>query len=356
MDERLLEVAHEGNIDRLYTLIREDTGILERNIDDILLADTPLHVAASTGNHHFATEVMRLKPSYATKLDLDGLSPMHVALRGGHDRIVKLFVSVDSNLVRDKGIEGTTPLHYAVAVENDNLLRLFLLACPDSIEDLTTRRETALHIALKYHNQRIFKVLVGWLKRVEKEDILNWADEDGNTVLHMATSKNQTQAVKLLLSKKLIRKIKVNAKNDMGLTSLDIFQLPKELDNREIGDMLCQAKAMRGISVNHDPLQEIHDDEASKKMSPEETVQKYFGLGAQKKSPADKIDMTQSVLTVAVLIATATFQAVLSPPGGLWQDDYYIPPIPVPNTTLPYGRDILCFHEYNPPPHNWPPS
>ncbi|XP_059659079.1 ankyrin repeat-containing protein BDA1-like [Cornus florida] len=291
MDERLRAAAQEGNIQLLYTLIQEDPNILERNMDENLLADTPLHVAASTGNLQFAAEVMKLKPSYARKLNPRGLSPIHVALRSsGDDRVVEWFVSVDSNLVRDKGgDEGMTSLHYVIAQGNVNLLRSFLLSCPDSIEDLTTKRETALHIALKYYVPRIFEALVGWLKKVDKEDILNCPDDDGNTILHMAISKNQTQAraVRLLLGREMIRKIKVNAKNDMGLTALDIFQLPMELDiNTEIGDMLCRAKALRGIFIKHDDSLEELDK-----------LDKYCsGLGANK-------DMSQAVLTVAVLIA-----------------------------------------------------
>ncbi|XP_059657672.1 ankyrin repeat-containing protein BDA1-like [Cornus florida] len=194
MDDRLRAAAQEGNIQLLYTLIQEDPNILERNMDDkFLLADTPLHVAASTGNLQFAAEVMKLKPSYARKLNLDGHSPIHLALRSGHHRVVEWFVSVDSNLVRDKGgDEGMTSLHYVIAQGNVNLLRSFLLACPDSIEDLTTKRETALHVALKYYVPRIFEALVGWPKKTDKEDILNWPDDDGTTILHMAISKNQT--------------------------------------------------------------------------------------------------------------------------------------------------------------------
>ncbi|XP_059658709.1 ankyrin repeat-containing protein NPR4-like [Cornus florida] len=319
MDERLRAAAYEGNIEYLYALIQEDPNILERNIDDKLVADTPLHVAALTGKHHFAAEVMKLKPSYATKLNPEGLTPIHVALRNGHDRMVEWFISIDSNLVRAKGEEGMTCLHYVILQGNRKLLRSFLIASEESIEDLTTKRETALHIALKFYVPRIFEALVGRLKKVNKEYILNWPDEDGNTILHIATSTNQTEAVKLLLSEKMIRKIKVNAKNNLNLTALDIVQsLPPELNNKEIKDMLgrakfmlCWPRAKRGEFVNDDPLEDID------KLSMQEKIEKYyFGFGDR--------DMSQAVLTVAVLIATAAFQAVLSPPGGLWED-YHIP-------------------------------
>lgn len=40
-------------------------------------------------------------------------------------------------------------------------------------------------------------------------------------------------------------------------------------------------------------------------------------------------DVRNIVLVVAILIATATYQTGLSPPGGIWQDDYH----PSKNTT-----------------------
>ena len=38
-----------------------------------------------------------------------------------------------------------------------------------------------------------FKVLLGWLRRVNREEILDWKDEDGNTIFHIAASMNQTE-------------------------------------------------------------------------------------------------------------------------------------------------------------------
>ena len=45
-------------------------------------------------------------------------------------------------------------------------------------------------------------------------------------------------------------------------------------------------------------------------------------------------DRHNMLLVVATLLMTITYQGVLSPPGGLWQDDYH----PEPNTTLPATR------------------
>ncbi|XP_059657669.1 ankyrin repeat-containing protein BDA1-like [Cornus florida] len=197
---RLMEISRTGNLPNFFEFYRRNSIVLDRYIDDRLLVDTPLHVAASMGNSHFAAEVLRLKPSYASKLNTSGLSPIHVALRNGRDEVVERLVEHDRNTVRHDAGEGRTALHYVIAQQNINLLRSFQLSCPDSIEDKTIRRETALHIALQHYNPMIFKRLVGWLKCTNKEYILNEADIDGNTVLHMATSNNQTEAVELLLS------------------------------------------------------------------------------------------------------------------------------------------------------------
>ena len=73
------------------------------------------------------------------------------------------------------------------------LLHKFLKACPDSIEDVTARSETALHIAVKHGHYEILQVLFRWLKRNSRKDslkfirtMLNWKDQKGNTVVHVA--------------------------------------------------------------------------------------------------------------------------------------------------------------------------
>ena len=114
--------------------------------------------------------------------------------------MVHRLLQVNQDVVRVKGKKGITPLHYAVEKDNLDLLVTFLSVCPDAIEDVTNQNETALHIALKYDKLDVFKLLVGWLgqnrtknARIWERTILNWKDEEGNTVLHVAVSNNQHQ-------------------------------------------------------------------------------------------------------------------------------------------------------------------
>ncbi|KAK9274798.1 hypothetical protein L1049_022050 [Liquidambar formosana] len=200
MEQRLKEAAQEGNINKLYELIREDPCLLEP-IDQKPFADTPLHIAAEAGHTHFALEIMRLKPSFARKLNPSGFSPMHLALQNGKTQTVTRLVNVDPELVRVKGREGVTSLHYITEEGDHNLLAEFITVCPKSVEDLTIRNETALHIAVKNYLPTALEVLLGGLHQLSisegsqdlKRKVLDLKDEDGKTVLHIAKSNNQPQ-------------------------------------------------------------------------------------------------------------------------------------------------------------------
>ncbi|KAL1220409.1 Ankyrin repeat-containing protein BDA1 [Cardamine amara subsp. amara] len=216
--EKLKKVAQVGDIERLYKLIAEDPNILD-HYDKVSFCETPLHIAAEKGQTHFAMELMNLKPSLALKLNVSGLSPMHLALQNNHIRVVRGLVTINSSLVRIKGRGGITPLHQVAQIGDVELLSEFLFACPSSINDLTINCETVVHIAVKSHQFMVFKVLLGYIKRVNNKELLDWKDEDGNTVFHIAASINQIEVMKLLR-----KTVKVKAKNLDGKTAMDILQ------------------------------------------------------------------------------------------------------------------------------------
>ncbi|KAL4601351.1 hypothetical protein ACB092_11G266900 [Castanea dentata] len=309
--------SDDNNIDEFYNLIGEDVKLLER-IDELPFINTPLHIAASYGNIQFSLELMSLKPSFARKLDPNGFSPIHLALQNGHIELVRRLLQLDGDLVRVKGRERLTPLHYVVkSDEHFYLLNEFLLVCPDSITDVTVRNESALHIALKNDKLGVFEFFMGWLaiyssKTAEfnKRTVLNWKDNEGNTVLHILVSKNQTQDVRHLLSWGK-RFVNVNSKNLEDKTAWDILRE----DNREIKVMLLSAGAKPGSS-----LSTLHRHPDLNRLL---TSLSRIGhiLILRREIRKFTKEWSSMLLVVAALLVTLSFQAVLTPPGGLWPDN-----------------------------------
>ncbi|XP_062146014.1 ankyrin repeat-containing protein BDA1-like [Alnus glutinosa] len=358
MDQSLWDAAQHGSIDALYALIQRDPNVLDR-IDDIPFVETPLHTVASAGHTRFAMEIMRLKPSFARKLNQDGFTPLHLALQklhplenesndnqvllenesnddqalqNNHTQLAYRLVSVDKDLVRVQGREGVTPLHYVAQIGNLDLLSKFLEDCPTSVQDVTIRGETVFHIALKYNNLHALKYLIKWIQSATNEyasswekKLLNWEDEEGNTVLHIAVSKNQPQVVRQLLN----AGVHINRKNLWGFTALDIcFQDGN--NERSMKCMLCCAGALRASS-----LATVKSCEALLKSHCliYSTYKKLliWRLRQQKKITNDLRNM---LLVIVVLFITATYQTALSPPGGVWQDNYNPPTDDQFNSTI----------------------
>ncbi|XP_062028818.1 ankyrin repeat-containing protein ITN1-like [Rosa rugosa] len=317
-DQRLKQAAQGGNIGGLYALIQEDSYILER-INLVPFVDTPLHIAASSGHTDFAMEMMRLKPEFARKQNPEGFSAMHLALKQGKTHTLLFLLSVYRDLVRVKGREGKTLLHYAAEIGYLDLLAEFLAASPESIIDLTIRKETALHVAAKNDKLEALEVLMGWLHHVDMDMILQWTDDEGNTVLHIAILRNQFQAQVVRL---LIKRVDINAKNLEGLTAMDISDHQgMHNNNTEIRSLLLQRGALRASSL---PKLPTLANFLRTEMSLLERWVMYSYLTKSCMSNENR----NNLLVVAVLIATATFQAVLSPPAGM-QKDYF---------STPFGR------------------
>ncbi|XP_010110571.2 ankyrin repeat domain-containing protein 6 [Morus notabilis] len=384
MDERLKVAAEKGDIDMLYSLIREDPYVLD-NIERIPFVDTPLHIAASLGHTGFARETMLLKPSFARKLNQDGFTPLHLAFLNGQTKMVDRLVEADSDLIRVHGKEGKTPLHYAAEHGNTSLLKRFLLSCPSSILDVTNRGETALHIAVESKKFEAFRVVVRRLRTsvdkgsaILENESLNRKNESGDTALHVAVKTNQPEVVKMLVD----NEVKLDVKNSDNLTALEILKLEdsqSQVNNREAREvmkkMLSSARASKSSSffgwksshksssapsISTSPanvtadLNTIGGAPASTKLSALNCKLDIGELEGQpqgnnveaNESPPPKqlffklrlplerwvIDLTRGrnnlsedsrnmMLVALVLIATIGFQCVLSPPGGLWQGD-----------------------------------
>ncbi|XP_052478494.1 ankyrin repeat-containing protein BDA1-like [Gossypium raimondii] len=266
MDQSFRTISRTGDVSELYKLIQRDGNVL-RCFDEVEFIETPLHVAADEGCIGFAMEMMKLKPSFARKLNQQGLSPIHLALEKGHKEMVLRFLQMDKDLVRVRGKNGETPLHYISKVGNhDSLLDRFLKACPDCIRDVTTENRSALHIATE--NNRL--------------DVV--------------------QMLKLLLSCKADK----HATNQSGLTALGVAE---QHNNRE------SIRILRGCFI---------PGVSNIKYEWEKQVVKYVAKASSIIfNDLDNIssDDRNALLVVLGLLLTGTYQATLSPPGSVSQGD-----------------------------------
>ncbi|PNX92680.1 ankyrin repeat-containing protein [Trifolium pratense] len=309
--EQLKAAAEAGNIDLLYEVIKDDPYILER-IDLIPFVDTPLHIASSMGHLRFATEIMRLKPSFALKLNEQGFSPIHLAMQNSHKTMVSRFVNINKQLVRVQGREGVTPLHFASQIGDVDLLANFLFLCPESIECLTVRCETALHIAVKNQRYEVLQLLVGLLKTNEQRGakelqnkILNQEDEAGNTILHISALSTELRELQLLVK----TNINLNTKNLENKTALDMAV------REEIKNILISAGAKPGSEVTIFPDYQIL---AYYYKSYTPIIDELLIYISRIRSDISD-EKRNTLLIIFTLVVTATYQAAISPAGGVYQ-------------------------------------
>ncbi|CAA3012734.1 heat shock 83, partial [Olea europaea subsp. europaea] len=225
--------------------------------------ETPLHKATFEGRTTLALEILRLKPTLGKKLNFDGHTPLDLALCNGHPTTVKRFVRQDPDLIRVPGRGGITPLHYAAETdENIDLLIDFF----------------------SYVN-----ILLVQVEYASSKDLYS----------------SHTPKMKLLIGM-----VDVNAKNYEDNKVLDIVEdLDPQRQNEDARKILRSARAKHGKSPGKD----------ASITSTSTTCEDYLSLGRMLMETLIKVgaymefnlsgDRRNCVLVVAMLIATATYQA-----------------------------------------------
>jgi hypothetical protein len=117
--------------------------------------------------------------------------------------------------------------------------------------------------------------------------------------------------------------LEVNAINHTGITALDVILLfPSEAGDREIVEILRSAGAMRArdtvpSTVTNSQTSTDNPSTPERCWSNRDNLVEYFKFKKDRDSPSEA---RGTLLVIAVLVATATFQVGVGPPGGVWQD------------------------------------
>ncbi|KAH7574258.1 hypothetical protein ACOSP7_008330 [Xanthoceras sorbifolium] len=319
-NESVLFVACErGRLDVVKQLLNYP-WLLMLEMDGVT---TSLHAAALAGHTEIVKELLVARQEFAWKKDLDGYTPLHLACSKGHFEIARELLKLDSDLACLQDNEGRTPLHWSAIKGRINISDEMLSLSLEPVEMVTRHGETILHLGVKNNQYELVKYLT---ERLDITRLVNMPDNDGNTILHLATSGKLSTMVTHLVK----LGVNVNAINRKGYTALDVV----EADASNSGLLLilpalqdAGAKRCDQLPPMSQELQPIPDKNSCipsswPKRAPESPYQHH--RNRQRRRREKQIDLQteglrnarKTIIIVAVLIATVTFAAGINPPGG----------------------------------------
>ncbi|XP_058219975.1 protein ACCELERATED CELL DEATH 6-like [Rhododendron vialii] len=233
---------------------------------------TALHAAVVEGHFDVIESLVRAKPQLVKETDHHGRTPLYSAASSGDHRTVQRLLQLDTATVYTSDKEGQSPLHIAASKGHSNIIKVIVHHCPDSGELLDLRGRNILHAAVLSGKLNVVRYV---LETKELEGLIDQSDNEGNTPLHLATMERKTLIVRYLMWDK---RADPRAINNMGRTAVD-----------------------HGNSFGKIFSSESEELEAASKM------QTYKQMG-------------HTLLMVATLIATVTFAAAFTMPGGFNND------------------------------------
>ncbi|KAK3419580.1 hypothetical protein EUGRSUZ_G00181 [Eucalyptus grandis] len=118
MESELYEVAVEGNVHSLLTLLSKDRTMVGNQ------TESPLHIAAMLGQSGFVEEVLTQKTEMAKEQNSQGLTPLAVAK--GYFHIVKNLLRVDPEVCFFRDKYGRNPLHVTAMKGHVDILEILV--------------------------------------------------------------------------------------------------------------------------------------------------------------------------------------------------------------------------------------
>ncbi|KAJ5618209.1 hypothetical protein N7528_006852 [Penicillium herquei] len=144
--------------------------------------ETPLHMAAAEGHLRTLKTLMKWlsRPSDINKKDVMGWTVTHRSVSSGNETLQKFLVSLPHVDLKKADRHGRTPIAFAASLASLNTLQLFLQARPEDIDFLDEFGNTLLHLAAKGNNESTIPFLLGAIGQKGNE-INDW----GQTALDL---------------------------------------------------------------------------------------------------------------------------------------------------------------------------
>ncbi|TXG55649.1 hypothetical protein EZV62_020905 [Acer yangbiense] len=300
MDPRLHVAACNGDVGALQKLLQEDPLVLSEATLSTSSSNSPLHIAALLGHTDFAKFVMSLNPELSRELNHQGYSPIHLASFKGHLQIVTELLNFDKGLCFLQDCEGRTPLHGAAIKGRLEVITHLMSCCSESAMEVTDKGETLLHLVVNNGQKEAMVLLISSLRELNLlHKLIDCCDEDGKTALQLAIARNHQQMTKML------SKERENHEDE-------ITDHERNKQEAVLIDMDNQNQKIKTLSID-----QKHETIADETKIPNPSRGSNGDRGFSRK---DKLaSLHNAIIVLCSLLATCCFDAIISPPGGVWQ-------------------------------------
>nr|XP_043616758.1 protein ACCELERATED CELL DEATH 6-like [Erigeron canadensis] len=363
--------AKEGHVDVLQTMLDHLEGKQE-DIESLLIRpedkNNALHIAIQ--NHHAPVVFWLLKnfPELANHNNVLKESPLYLAAERSYFEIVKLILN-ECGEISFKGPNGKTALHAAIISNSAECVDYLLQVSPYLINEKDENDWTPWHYAVHYNSSLAMKELlnadnsIGY-QLVTQDDIVTSAlhiaaseghlvtmkvimskcprssdfiDSKGRNILHVAIESEQTEAIEFIFQDESLTSL-INQKDSNGNTPAHLLAVWNFEMMEKVIDSRVNIRSLN--NEKHTPLDMIASNENKKRLI--KAIAKGTDMGNKTSSSSSNISMSDlyekelegkqkkakahlkmvdNLVLVVTLIATASFAAAFTVPGGFDSDD-----------------------------------